>query len=317
MSVVEHKRVVISAPKIFENNTLAEFLTTVAPLFTWKDRTNVLLDLSKVKKASIINLLVFSKIIEHSYEHSLLLFPKWNPGVFAKQRLDFFGFTSLLDAYIGYSDDEKILRRLEVAEKDGFLIAPQALLRSDKTFKSKLKENYLPGIRKYYESRSSDVTAIFTCLSEISLNFWAHATDDSKSILMAYGNKNKIEIGCADNGQGIVSTLRLASGNRAGIQTNEQILRTSIERGVTSKLGTDHMGYGLWMVSEIAKNFGGTLSLYSEGVYLHNRSGKIETGKCGHWPGTIVYLSLPLGKVFSLSELFAGETVSSVKINWG
>lgn len=309
----------IKAEKYFDHNRLIEFLNSAEWVFKLdkKHKQGVLLDLSRIERVSIINLLVFFKLVEYTYENELFAYPKWLSNSFVDERFRFFGFWSLLKAYMESDDEEKVLKRMKVSEKSGFLIAPQPLLRSDFTFRSKLNSNYLPEIQKYYSSANNAVSIIFTCLSELSLNFWAHATGDSHSILMAYGSKNKIEIGCADNGEGIVSTLKNAFGSNYSKMSNSSILAQSVERGVTSKKGTNHMGYGLWLVCEIVKKMGGILGLYSEGAYLNVKGSKVEKGPCGYWKGTIVYLSLPLDKCFSLEELLPVTAESSkIQINW-
>lgn len=307
----------IRGGKYFDHNRLVDFLADTAFIFTLKDKPKkgVSFDFSKIQEVSIINLLVFCKVVEFTYENNLFYMPTMQMNDVIEERLNFFGFSPLLEAYVKETDEEKALKKLSVRQVGGFLIAPQPLMRSDFSFRSKLNAVYLPGIQKYYSSVNNAISIIFTCLSELSLNFWAHATGDSHSILMAYGSKNKIEIGCADNGAGIVSTLKESLGSEYQDLDNVTILSKSIERGVTSKKGTNHMGYGLWLVSEIVKRMGGILGLYSEGAYLNVRGEKITKGACGYWKGSIVYLSLPLDKCFALDELMP-IFENTVNINW-
>jgi hypothetical protein len=307
---------IIKAGKYFDHNRLLDFLDALQPIFRIKSksRPGVILDFTKVEKISIINLLVFFKLVEYSYDNDLFFMPKMDTNYFMEERLNFFGFSPLLDAYVREGNEGDSLKSLSVRQIEGFLIAPQPLLRNDFSFRSKLNSIYLPDIQKYYNSVTDAVSIIFTCLSELSLNFWAHAFGDNRSILMAYGNKNKIEIGCADNGAGIITTLK--QGSESVIDLDDiSILLKALERGVTSKKNTNHMGYGLWLISEIAKKMDGIFNLYSEGVYLSIKNGKIYSGKCGYWKGTIVYLSLPLQKCFPLEELMP-KFENKVDINW-
>lgn len=308
----------IKAGKYFDHNRLIDYLGQIERIFNLaEDRQleNLKWDFSKVEQVSIVNLLVFCKLVEYTFENGLLKKPTMVSNAFVDDRLRFFDFNSLLEAYTMKTGEEAALKNLYVRQESGFLIAPQPLVRSDFSFRSKLNAVYLPEIQRYYNSVNHAVGTVFTCLSELSLNFWAHAIGDNHSILMAYGNKNKIEIACADTGAGIISTLKHSGSSDLSGLSNVAILTKSIERGVTSKKNTNHMGYGLWLVTEIVKRMGGVFGLYSEGAYLQLRGEKMSVGTCGYWKGAIVYLSIPLHNCFPLDKL-TPEFQNSVEINW-
>jgi signal transduction histidine kinase len=157
---------------------------------------------------------------------------------------------------------------------------------------------------------------IFLCLSEILLNFWEHAIDDTNSILVAEGNENHIEIACADTGNGIITTLNRVFENSSINRPNT--LKKSVEKYVTSKKMTNHMGYGLWILNQIAKRTNGRFHIYSEGAYFKNDFSKEIADKCGYWKGTIIYLSLPLKNPITLSDLenHNDNKFNDIKINW-
>jgi hypothetical protein len=157
---------------------------------------------------------------------------------------------------------------------------------------------------------------ILTCVSEILLNFWKHALEDPQSILVAEGTKSKIEIGCADTGNGIISTLKEGKQEFRKL-SSRQILQKAIQKNVTSKPNTFHMGRGLWILDEIATITGGIFHLYSEGVSYKNQNGKKIFSNCGYWKGTIVYLNLPLNKPVAMGDILKEEKndLNNIKLN--
>lgn len=88
-------------------------------------------------------------------------------------------------------------------------------------------------------------------------------------------------------------------------------------KGITSKKGTDHMGFGLWLISEFVRIAKGEIHIYSEGAYYVNQCGKIKKGTCGFWQGTIIYVSLPLNKANEIKIWQDGiaEEYQDIKIN--
>lgn len=170
-------------------------------------------------------------------------------------------------------------KKLDFKIKGEFFIAPVALLRKDKFSKEKIKDDFLPKIEEYYknipEERNIDKTKvssmILQCFSEILLNFWEHAVEDTKSIIVANGNSDYAEIICADTGNGIISTLKPVLNK---LYSKDDILAKAMEKFVTSKKDTDHMGCGLWILNQITNLSKGRLYIFSEGAYYLNNFGK-------------------------------------------
>lgn len=73
-----------------------------------------------------------------------------------------------------------------------------------------------------------------------------------------------------------------------------ELLRLSLNKGITSKPGTNHLGAGLWLISHYVTFAGGELMLFSEGASCHQKKNNFKMGQCGFWKGTIVYLKMPL-----------------------
>ena len=287
--------IVFSAPKIFDQGRIEEFLNTAEPVFKMKDKAvpDVIFDLGKVEKCSVTALLVIYKFIDFTYHNYCFKKPNISVSKYVEESWETYQFTDLIKAYVDNKDKtEREYKKLKVEVHDNFLIAPQALLRNTTYTDKKLKSEFLPQIQEYYKGEEKGVNMIFTCLSELLLNFWEHAKKDSRSIIIASGNKTKIEISCADTGDGIVSTLGKALSKKN--LSPEQILELSLNKGSTSKELTNHMGYGLWIVEEIVKLTKGRLHIYSQGAYIKNDYGKRKSGRCGYWQGTIVTLILYL-----------------------
>lgn len=278
-----------------------------------KQETGFLFDLSKVDETSMLGILVIYKIIEYTSTHKCFSDPLINFDNPIIEALHKYGFYDLIKTYLEQSEKiEKEYKNLQVSVKDNFIIAPQALLRNSDFSERFLREEFLPRLQNYYKSNDKIISMIFLSLSEIILNFWEHAVADTKSILVANGNKSRIEIACADTGNGIISTLRPFLKNLSG----QEILNSAMKKGVTSKKETFHMGYGLWILDELIRKTKGNLVIVTEGFIYSRFAEKTKTSVSGYWKGAIIYMSLPFQKPISLGELEDLKKFDHIKINW-
>jgi hypothetical protein len=306
----------IVAPKHFRANSIVNFITDCQDIYRLsnKKENGFLLDLSRVKECTMIGVLLVYKIIEFSIKNNCFNAPMYLMDNPFREAMEKYGFTKLILTYLADKDvAEKEFANLKISVSDNFIIAPQALLRNDKYSSELLNKKYLPQIEKYYSFNDKAVTMIFLCFSEILLNFWEHAVDDTQSIIVANGNKSNIEIACVDNGKGILTTLKLAGKQQ---KDNLKTLMSAVEKGVTSKDLSNHMGYGLWIIDQIAERTNGRFHLYSEGYYYYKEFGKVKSGKCGHWQGTIVYLSIPIQRPVTLADIEPSDNSNNLQINW-
>ncbi len=306
----------IIAPKNFRPNAIISFINDCQDIYRLvnKKEEGFLLDLGKVQETTMIGVLLIYKIIEFSSKNKCFKAPQCWPSDSFKEAMEKYGFTKLISNYFENKDAvEKEFANLKISVSDNFIIAPQALLKNDKYSSEELNSKYLPQIEKYYITNEKVVKMIFLCFSEILLNFWEHAVDETQSIIVAHGSKTKVEIACVDNGKGILTTLKLAGKER---KDNVSTLMSAVEKGITSKELSNHMGYGLWIIDQIAKKAEGRFHLYSEGCYYIRERGKIRAGKCGHWQGSIVYLSIPVNNPVTLSDIEKVNTNNNVQINW-
>lgn len=304
------------APKNFTVNFILDFLSKIEKTFDWKQKAipNVQIDLSEVEKTDILGLLIFYKFIDYTYANYCFRKPQIFVEEYYNNIWSKYEFDKLIQAYIANNEvTEKPFKEFKVILEDKFIIAPQALLRESNYSKEYLEAEFIPKIEQYYENRPKIPDLIFSCFSEILLNFWEHAVSDTKSVILADGNQSKIEIACADTGTGIITNLQSFFANK---YRKEELLTKAVERGITSKPKTNHMGFGLWIVNELVTANNGRLRLISQGYYFYNDFGKIKSGKCAYWPGTIIYVNLNLDKPRTLVDVLSSPIKYNLKINF-
>lgn len=298
-----------------------QFLKSVEVIFNWKWKKmpNILFNLTEVKEIDMLGLLLNYKIIEFCVENRCIRDSQLKTNKYVQNKLSEFKFWDLLNSYL----DEK---RADYTNLDFIIgkrlfIAPFPLLRENKYTKAKIKDSYFPKIEEYYKEMAKNneeniASMILQCFSEILLNFWEHAVNDTKSIIIANGNVDFIEIACADTGNGILSTL---GPTLDGNISKDEILLKSLQMGVTSKKDTDHMGCGLWIINQITNLSKGRLVLISEGQYVKNEFGKISKGECSYWGGTIIYVFLSLSSPKNLSDILPKDEydeLNNLKVNF-
>jgi hypothetical protein len=314
----DRPKTVIKIPEIINASNTISFLRNVAVIFENENKKteDFAMDLSGVKKINVLGMLLIYKIIEFSVEKKCFHLPYIIFESFLEEKLDEYEFLPLINAYIQLQDSSPKMKNLKVQMTEKFILAPQPLLRNSNFTNKFLKTNFLPKINEYYEGKPKVISMISTCFSEILLNFWEHAVEDTKSIMIADGNQSFMEIACADTGNGILSSLR--NNPKYSKLNDEDLIKRSTNKNVTSKENTNHMGYGLWIIDQIISSIEGRFHLYSEGSAYINDYGKIRTVKTGFWKGTIVYLALPLHNAKSLNDIetFKNKFTHSIKIDF-
>ncbi|MFA6151450.1 MAG: ATP-binding protein [Chitinophagaceae bacterium] len=309
--------ITLSAPKYFTINYIKDFLKTFEHTFDWKGKLviDVEIDLSKVVQIDILGMLVLYKYIDYTYANYCFKKPNLYIAPYVNDAWAKYQFEELIQAYVSNKAvTERAFKEFKVKIDDKFIIAPQALLRETNYTNEYLKNEFIPKVETYYHYNQKCVDIIFNTFSEILLNFWEHAVDDTKSVILADGNKDRIEIACADTGIGIVENLNNLFGGKI---PKLKLLEKALQKGITSKPNTFHMGFGLWLVSELVKANKGRLHIYSQGYYYHNDYGKVKQGTCPNWPGSVIYINIPLKDPKNLSDVL-GERFSNsdIKINF-
>ena len=288
------------APKHIQADKIASFLEVVSDVFSIKGKRipNIMFDTSNVETIDMLGVLVLYKFMEFVSKNDCTENPQIAWGDTLVESLNNYGFFILLNDYLRTKKAD--YGSLQFMEKGKFFIAPLPLLRSEDYSKDELAKKFYPQIERYYSDIPKASAMVFQCLSEVVINFWEHATDDTKSILVAEGSKDFVKIACADTGKGIISTLgpTLDKG-----YSKIDILYKSLENGVTSKQNTDHMGCGLWIIDELVARAKGKLYIYSEGVFYKREFRDRLASVCSYWKGTIIYIFLPLTSPATIADL--------------
>lgn len=160
----------------------------------------------------------------------------------------------------------------------------------------------MPNIKEYYDFSPKVVEMIFGCFSEMLLNFWEHAITDTRSIIVAEGDKHGINIVCADTGDGIISTLSNLSKYKNKRQN--ALLRLAFNKNITSKEhDPNHMGCGLWIIDQTVSLSNGEMWVFSEGWCYHNNNGKKDVIETGYWKGTIIAVYLPTKNPITMNDI--------------
>lgn len=247
---------------------------------------------------SITSLIIY-KVLAYSLDNKCLNNPSANideiTRLFAK-----FHLHDLIKAYYDQKDINRIFSNIKPLEKNDFFVAPHPINREVVKNKDDLSNKYYDTIHNYYKDKNFDIIEyIKTCLVEISSNFLYHAENDDKSILMAEGNKNKVEIISVDTSEGIISTMK-----EKYKKSDVNLLRMAFERKISSKIENGHCGTGLWLINEIVKNLKGKLIIHSEGYIYRNIQGKVSIFASSYWKGTIVYVKIPITEVSEINDFF-------------
>lgn len=309
---------IIKIPKVFTLKYINEVLSDVEFIFKSKGKAlqGYTLDLTEVRKINVLGMLILYKIIEYSVEKECFFEPNMPCGKIMERKIQEYEFLPMINSYINEEESLSKFKELKIQLTDNFILAPQPLLRGTNFTNNYIKNSFLPKIREYYKDDKKVISMIFTCFSEVLTNFWEHAVLDTKSILIAHGNRSNIEISCADTGDGIITTLK--KNPKYASLSDVEIIKKSVQKDVTSKEFTDHMGFGLWIIDRIVSEVGGKLALFSEGIHYSNDRGKITVNKTGCWQGTIVYITLPISTPKSLYDIdtFRTKEMDNLKIDF-
>lgn len=275
-----------------------QYLDEVEPIFSLADARvkGVELDTSQTVKADIFGQLLLYKFIEYTIHKGCFSGPNTNLKANAKLKnlLDITGFLPFVNEFMNKKNN--VLRndipdeyKLEWKQADKIYIAPIVL--SQKNNYSEKEEQIRQKIRDYYNGDPTIVGTIMSCISEVGSNFLEHAEETTNSVMVAAGNKEYFEVACADTGRGVLSSLRKVFKNR---MQKHELLRMALNKGVTSKPGTSHLGAGLWLISQYVSFSGGEMYIFSEGASCHQKKNHFKMGQCGYWKGTIVYIRMSL-----------------------
>lgn len=287
-------------PKNLSVCAAKQFFDEVEPIFSLTNAKipGVELDTSLTEKADIFGQLMLYKFIEYTIHKGCFSGSSTNlkSNYRLKDLLDKTGFLPFVNEFMNkrnnvLKNDIPEEYKLEWKEADKFYIAPIVLSTSASSNYTAKEELIHQKIKEYYKGCSTIVGTIMSCINEVGTNFLEHAEENTNSVMVASGNSDYFELACADTGKGVLSSLRPVV---KGKKQKHEILREAFNRGVTSKPGTNHVGAGIWLISQYVSFSKGELIIYSEGASCHQKKSNFKMGQCGYWKGTVVYVRLPL-----------------------
>lgn len=256
------------------------------------------LSFSKVKSVDIVGVLVLYKFLEYSVSNKCFFNPTTVDVDIINDQVKEYGFESLIASC--YKDRKKMeeeYAKLRSKITNKLLVSP-IIIFTGLNNKDRIEKDCFDKVTQFYgEGQLSDM--ILMVFSELIGNFYSHSNDQSRSIVVAYGKKDYVEIACADAGIGIVESLR----SRLGFKNNLALLRSAFAKGISSKPSSDHMGYGLWMIDETIKKNSGYLFAYSQDAYYERRGDRVTCVEAPKWKGTIVYLKLNTANPISVKDI--------------
>lgn len=254
-------------PPICTIQRIKQYLDIASPIFGMEHKKieHVTVDTHLVERMDIVGVLLIYKFVEYTSKKACFKSPEMIGNknfLYEMQRL---GFWELLNSFFLNLPGNYASLKYQLFEN--VFIAP---IRLNEMSLVEVPNNYIPDIQDYYHDTET-CSVVFSVLAEIVSNFKEHSNDETDTVLVATGNTNKFEVVCADTGIGMVSSLAPVLNNNPSLRIrNYDVLEMATMQGITSKKGTDHMGFGLWLISEFVKIAKGEIHIYSEGAYYIN-----------------------------------------------
>lgn len=260
----------------------------------------------KTNKIDFLGIVMLYKFLEYSVQNKCYLDPTIFLSKEVKSNIKLYRFHDLVSTLIEGNDIKSEFEKLKIEITNDFIIAPIAMWKENILSKYQWNKKLLPDIQRYYPEDIS--LMVFQLFIELYSNFVSHADDNSKSIMVAHGTKEWIEIVCVDNGIGIVESLRKVYPS----MKSDQILRKAVCKCISSKKNEEHMGYGLWYINEIVKKINGRMEIWSNDAHYKCLGHNITSNSSSYWQGTIIYLKLKLTKAILLHEIENNDILNNL-----
>ena len=311
---MDTKLKIIYLPSRIDRNNIPEIISKLEYIFqsSGKEIPNIFLNFNNVKVIDITGVLVLYKFLEFSVTHCCFKNPLFNltQNVILEDKIEKYGFSTLITKLMDNKTKEQYYKNLSTQVTADFILAPVAMIKGNDS--TTQKENALKQIVNYYGNNDIS-TMILQIFSEIFQNFISHAEKDTLSVIVVQGNKNKIEFACADNGIGIINSLK--ENQRYSLYKSESLFPKVLERGVTSKEKSNHLGYGLYYVNEVVNRLKGQMSVFTDNMILQNDHGRIYISKIAHWQGTLINVNIPLKQSVTIDDI-ESQIDNNIKINF-
>lgn len=302
-----------STPEVFTKQYVSSFLRNIEPVFSLEGKMipNVFFRTIGTRQVDILGAMLTWKFMEYSIKKNCFYNPmgdyNHSDNVITKQ----------LKEMKFWSQGKDIIRDGQSFNSNPYTPPYAGSIEKNYWFYTPIRLNSLSPnfgynnpddkiICSFYNNDPTICHCILQSISEISTNFQRHAEIDTDSLIFAKGDRDHFEIVCVDNGIGIVKSLSSKYKNMSSHDT----LKSSIEKGVSSKPGDGHMGMGLWVIEQFVICTNGELLLFSNDAYLKVRNGKIKAGQCPHWKGTIIYMDIPLKNIKEIHKITRKKIVN-------
>lgn len=145
------------------------------------------------------------------------------------------------------------------------------------------------------------VGIVETCLMEILDNACIHAESPTNPLVTAQSYRDHIEIAVVDCGIGIATSLRTAE-KYAKLSDQQAVLRAFDQK--VSRTEDPIRGNGLWFTRELARESGGFLQVYTNGVVYTTGLNFDDPREAPRWTGTLMRLRIGKGRVPDVDEIF-------------
>lgn len=305
---------IIYLPSRIDRNNVPEVISKLGYIFqsSGKDIPNIFLNFENVRVLDITGVLVLYKFLEFSVNHRCFKNPQFNltQNRVLENTIERYGFSTLIAKLMDNKTKEQYYKNLSTQMTEDFILAPVAMIKGEDS--TSQKENALKKIVSYYGENDKS-TMILQIFSELFQNFISHAEKDTLSVIVVHGNRNKIEIACADNGIGIINSLK--ENPKYNQLKPEVLFHKVLQRGVTSKENTNHLGYGLYYVNEVVSRLKGQMSIYTDDMTLQNIHGNIKISRIAHWQGTLINVNIPLTQSVTIDDIESHININ-IKINF-
>lgn len=285
--------------------------------------SNFILDVQKIKRISLLGQLLLYKYVSFTAEHGCFDSPKIKglDSNYLQSELRNSGFYDLIKIYINNPNDKNALvksyNQLKVINQADILIAPQKLLRESIDERPRRENQYLSEVYSFYSKYGNKGRTIGFCIAELLSNFWAHATEDTGTIMVVKGNSHSIEICFADTGDGIINNLRKSSDSYSTMSDKDLLLK-ALEKRVTSKPNSDHAGLGLYLIKTIVSHSkDSVLQIFCNSIsYKLRGNAKQKVTTSGYWKGTITYLRFTVSNIASMNSISELRNDLYNRIQW-
>lgn len=150
-------------------------------------------------------------------------------------------------------------------------------------------------LRGVLPASKADFERVMQIFSGVSDNVFRHGKGHTGAMLcgQAFPKKGVVELAVADNGQGILNSMRRLPGLESSLKTDADAILAALTLKVRSPDGAIRPGLFNTLLAT-ARKTGGELVCMSGEAALTMRAGEMRNTKIAYFPGTVVGIRLRL-----------------------